>query len=177
MNTNLPATTDKPQSPPLWLEGCRVTDDLPVTKEEVRTLTANARRALEIAGPMELGRQIDALVLLYEHQKPKNFETEQIDGYLEYLADIPTDLLTHAMRRAAQTCSFWPKVADIRKAGDVDDELCKRSATLFKLEMLSARGRFKEPPRPPRTPEDIAAADAMIQKMKDVVNSAGSFRV
>ncbi len=171
MSMNLPATTGKPQSPPQWLDGFKVvTEDCPTSREEVQALTAAARRALQLASPQEIGRELDKLALLYSHMMPSNFLTEQVPQYLELLSDLPPDLLTTAMTATKKQSSYWPKPADIRKFGNVDEELNKRSAALLKLELILKIGKFKEPDRKPKTPEELAEAGAMVDRVRAVLS-------
>lgn len=85
--------------------------------------------------------------------------------YVAALEDLPPDLLQSALIHVVKTYEYkFPKPASIRKP--VEEELARRSATVTRLEGILRAGKFAEPRRAPRTPEQIAEVERMCEEVR-----------
>jgi hypothetical protein len=99
--------------------------------------------------------------VLAVHGTPADWEGK-VDDYLEAFEDVPLDLVQKACKNARLNLKFFPKPAELRAA--ILDELAERRHALRRLKTaeVKAAPRLPEPKRE-RTPEEIAAAAAMVE--------------
>ena len=68
-----------------------------------------------MATKLEINNLMIGLSAAYPDFKPKNLD-ETVKAYEEALQGFPADLLKHAVDRCRDTCLFFPKISEIRKA-------------------------------------------------------------
>lgn len=146
---------------PQWLLNNTPSHPVDASRQEVLEAVGRARRCLEVCSEEEL------LILLREalsiFEVPENWEAVQGKIYVAALEDLPADLVRAGLQHVVRTYEYkFPKPASIRKP--VEKELSDRKATVTRLESILKIGKFKEPERQPRTPEDIARVSEMVAK-------------
>lgn len=83
------------------------------------------------------------------------------------LADLPIDLVNKACALTMQRCRFIPSAADIRQYAEVDMvERHDVRRRLFTARIEATRSRSTDRPSYERTPEQLAAADALMAKLR-----------
>jgi hypothetical protein len=83
--------------------------DLPAP---LRTSLTAARTALIPINPKELAAKLERTLALWP--LPANW-SDVAEFYREALADVPADLVDHALRHVRRTSKFFPKPAELRE--------------------------------------------------------------
>ena len=132
-----------------------------------------ARRAVQvfeagIAGclPEHVDRMLTKLATAYPPARGLSEEEAEAKRliYAELLHDLPYDILSAAFRRAAQTCKFFPTVAEIRQAAE--PALTMRRWRLFCLQRLI--GKHERDYLPPIPPEELCKPEDAKRILADL---------
>ncbi|WP_146255331.1 hypothetical protein [Azospirillum sp. TSA6c] len=145
--------------PVRWLENWQPNEAVPVSIETVRNAIAQHEAALMPADIRAVAVELDRVLAV--HGTPADWEGK-VDDYLEAFEGVPLDLVQKACKNARLNLKFFPKPAELR--APILDELAERRHALRRLRTaeVKAAPRLPEPPRQ-RTPEEIAAAAAMVE--------------
>jgi len=103
------------------------------------------------------------LSTIYPPPRMTDIEAEQrMTLYVDLLEDIPLDILADAFRKCAQTCKFFPTVAEIRSAAQ--RALSERAWTTFVLRQVVRIHQEKwKPPIEPADRPSREEVEAMLE--------------
>lgn len=103
---------------------------------------------------------IGRLATLFPAARVSDAEAEQrLSLYTGLLEDIPADILSAAFKTAAQTCTFFPAVAEIRKIAENEFAARRRRRAILREMIRKHEREWKAPLRP----EDIPTQEEIDQ--------------
>jgi hypothetical protein len=97
--------------------------------------------------------------------KPKDWTDDDMADYLEGLEDLSAELVTLAVKRCIQNCTFMPQPAEIR--AQIADVLERQAWETN--HRLAERRMLPPPERRPPTDEEIAAVRAMVAEATEAL--------
>ena len=164
----LPTTPCEPgYTAPSWLMSHTPGHPANVTRETVQDALAVARRSLEVAGPKLLAVMLAEALTVFD--LPSNW-SEQSKVYVAALEDLPADLVRGGLQSVVRTYKYkFPKPASIREP--VEQEYADRKMVVVKLERVLTIGKFRDPPRARRTPEELAEVERVMAEFRATVES------
>lgn len=128
--------------------------------DEARSALAAYEAGLQNTPREEIERMIGRLATLFPAARVSDAEAEQrLSLYTGLLEDIPADILAGAFRAAAQTCTFFPAVAEIRKLAEDQFAARRRRRAILRAMVKRHDHEWTRPLRP----EDIPTQEEIDQ--------------